>query len=476
MVSELETKEYLLGLGFNIGSRVFTTANKRVAEGKAGKFDKPTGRPKKVTLNQLLLIKDLLKKPENSFPAAQKTISHRIFDSTSSDFLTPTKVTQPCYYLEHTISILYLDYLDVGGSFKETTFRKALKKYFPYYKKACKESDLCHYCECGKKLQENLKALVNKHCLHTHTVDNCNCEFENTVNAEKIAILAALEIVKKHRNNKDIQRKAFLKQRQSLQAGEFLLVMDFKANLQLMESQRQVGRDFYNKPQRTCFGANIYFLGPEGNIVKHPYDIFSKCLNHDAHFVGSALNLIFSDQWFKDQSFKSGIFWMDGGPHFKNLELSNYFQGLKENKFSAIEWNFFVENHGKNPCDSRFSSISTWLTSWFLKSQKEIRTTTDIIEAVQAGQMCSNECRGPKKNKPMIFSTQLILKITPSINVHKLKLPGITSFYHFACVTTVSLSFFCPVAFLLFILLSFFSLFYYLSSCCLLVLFLSIIF
>jgi hypothetical protein len=70
MVSKLETKEYLLGLGFNIGSRTFATTNKRVAEGKASKFDKPPRRPKKVTLEELLRIK-VLKKPENSFQAAQ---------------------------------------------------------------------------------------------------------------------------------------------------------------------------------------------------------------------------------------------------------------------------------------------------------------------------------------------------------------------------------------------------------------------
>jgi hypothetical protein len=61
-----------------------------------------------------------------------------------------------------------------------------------------------------------------------------------------------------------------------------------------------------------------------------------------------------------DQNFKAGIFWMDGGPHFKNLELFNYFQGWKNRKiFTDVEWNFFVENHGKNPYDSRFSLISS---------------------------------------------------------------------------------------------------------------------
>jgi hypothetical protein len=126
-----------------------------------------------------------------------------------------------------------------------------------------------------------------------------------------------------------------------------------------------------------------------------------------------------------------GIFWMDGGPHFKNLELANYFQGLKDRKlFTDVEWNFFVENHGKNPCDSCFSSISSWLISWSSKSKEEIRTTQDVIKAVQAGASLSNERRGVK-GKHMIFSTQLILTVSPLSNVERLKIPGITNFYHF---------------------------------------------
>jgi hypothetical protein len=283
-----------------LDNRAFATANRRVAEGKTGKFDKPTGRPKKVTLEELLRIKELLKKPENSFQAAQKTVSHRIFDSTTSDFLISTKVIQPCYYLEYSVSVLFLDYLDLGGRLKETSFRKAVKKYFPYFKKACKETDLCHYCECGMKPQEKLQGLIDTNCLHSHTPAECFCEFEDLAfNKEKVAIKAALQLITKHRENKVAQRKAFLQQRENLKAGEFLLVMDFKANLKLIERQRQEGHDFYNKPQRTCFGANIYYLKSDGEkqrIAKHPYDFFSKCLNHDAHFVGSALDHIFSDQ------------------------------------------------------------------------------------------------------------------------------------------------------------------------------------
>jgi hypothetical protein len=158
MVSNLETKEHLLDLGFQIGSRVFAAANRRVAKGKGGMFDKPTGRPKKVTLKQLLKIKELLKQPENSFPAAQKTISHRIFDSTSHDFLTPKKVTQFCYYVEHTMGILYLDYLDLdlGGSFRETTFRlgKQLKSIFLITKKHARKVTCVTTVSMAKSLKK----------------------------------------------------------------------------------------------------------------------------------------------------------------------------------------------------------------------------------------------------------------------------------------------------------------------------------
>jgi hypothetical protein len=122
---------------------------------------------------------------------------------------------------------------------------------------------------------------------------------------------------------------------------------------------------------------------------------------------------------------------MDGGPHFKNLELANYFKELKQTRFfSEVEWNFFVENHGKNPCDCRFSSISFWMDAWSSKKDKEIRTTEDLIEAVRYGQTEANKIR-LERHKPVIFSTQLILTVNPQASVEKLTLPGISSFYHF---------------------------------------------
>jgi hypothetical protein len=123
---------------------------------------------------------------------------------------------------------LFLDYLDLGGRFKETSFRKAVKKYFPYFKKASKETDLCHYCEYKKKLQEKLQGLIDTNCLHSYTPAECFCEFEDPAfNKKKVAIKAALQLITKHKKNKVAQRKAFLQQQENLKAGEFLLVMGF---------------------------------------------------------------------------------------------------------------------------------------------------------------------------------------------------------------------------------------------------------
>ena len=206
MVSNLETKESLEKFGFQIGSRVFATANRRRREGKAGMFEKPTGRPRKVTLEELLKIRDFLKQKDVSFPAAQKTISHRIFDPSTKNFLTPKKVMQPCFYLEHSRATLYLTYRSNGGILKSTKFMEVLKRFFPQYKKAKKETDLCSYCEMGKKLQEQLEALITRNCKHKHTVDECDCVFDTALNADKLAMKGVLEVVKKHRHNKNEQR------------------------------------------------------------------------------------------------------------------------------------------------------------------------------------------------------------------------------------------------------------------------------
>jgi hypothetical protein len=79
-----------------------------------------------------------------------------------------------------------------------------------------------------------------------------------------------------------------------------------------------------------------------------------------------------------------------------NWELSKYFQGLKNDKFSAGEWNFFVENYGKNPCESLFSLISTWLTSWFLKFKGKSGLLMTLLKLFKQGKYVLINEKGQK--------------------------------------------------------------------------------
>lgn len=394
------------------------------------------GRPKKVTLEILKKVNDFLEQPENWYQAANRCVKKKVFDATSPTFRTVKAVETPVRYLEDSLDFLFFKYKESGGTLKETIFRKTLKTYFPFYKKARKETDLCSTCEMGKQIKICLDKYLDRYC--TCKKETCTCELDTEVAQKIVGLKSALAVVNTHKQLKKARREEFNQNKASIKKGEFLLVMDFKKNFTLKEKQRQEGKDYYNKPQRTCFGAIVFYYDEATNCIReHPYDIFSVCLTHDATFVRHALDTIFKDQWFKEQQFSKGYFWMDGGPHFKNYEMAHYFWqvAVKDLFKQGTEWNFFVENHGKNPCDSRFSTLSTWVSNWTSQSKNELVSEKDLVKAVQEGQFRSNSVR-PKKELP-IFSTQLIIEITPSEEVLQTKFRGIQSYYHFVCTKKV---------------------------------------
>jgi hypothetical protein len=425
LVAVGETKGTLEDFGFEMGRRVYRTAVKKAKEGKAGIFEKPTGRPSKLTLEELEKIFKILEK--DSFYSPNVTISHKIFDKNAPNFLTPKKVTEPVKFLNNSKEFLFGKYLQAGGIYKRTQFRFISGKYFPQFKIPKKVTDLCCHCESGKDIQKKYDSLYKEFC--SCDEENCTCTIPEHLREQLLSYQMSLKVVELHRKQKNAQRQSFKKQKKDLEENECLILIDFKSNILLKESQRQQGRDWFNRPQRTCFGA-VVFYQKNGVLEKHFYDIFSSNLTHDCLFVKTALDSVFKDQWFVDQSFKNAFFWMDGGKHFKNLELGNYFKNLYDDKtFTKLEWNFFIENHGKNDCDGRFATLNGFLNSYTSQEGKSINNTKELIKAVQEGQMKSNLNRLAMKEK-MMFSTQLEIEVPdPTEEVVKLKIKGITTFH-----------------------------------------------
>ena len=323
--------------------------------------------------------------------------------------------------------------IDIG----KTTFRKMCPKEI---KKARKLTDMCEYCELGKKTKAQLtKILTDFHssCLHGSSLGEMeNCLLFKNLKEDKEKIRRWQKIVdlfEKHYEAKNRQRSAFKAQVCHLKKGEVIFVLDFKENLKLNVEQVQLGRSFYNQPQRTMFEVVMIFKNDNDEIKYFYWDFFSRCLNHNAFFVKKALSKIFKHDQFLKHNFHSITFWMDNAKHFKNKELAYYFCKFFRKTFKRrvqISWNFFIEGHGKNLCDTRFSFISRLLNEYTNKKNKKLKTTKDIVSAIQSEISKINEIK-TLKNKNFELSEQIILNFKFPSSKFVYNFEGISNFYHF---------------------------------------------
>jgi hypothetical protein len=81
---------------------------------------------------------------------------------------------------------------------------------------------------------------------------------------EKIRRLQKIvELFEKHYEAKTQQRSAFKAQGMSFKKDKAIFVLDFKENSKLNVEQVQLGRSFYNQPQRTMFEVVMIFKNDE---------------------------------------------------------------------------------------------------------------------------------------------------------------------------------------------------------------------
>jgi hypothetical protein len=187
--------------------------------------------------------------------------------------------------------------------------------------------------------------------------------------------------------------------------------MDFKENIKLGGSAREVSQVFYQKSQRTVFAITV--------ITKdkfHIFDFVSEDLIHDAQFVQKCINkLIFSPE-FHNLKIKQIGFWSDGGKHFRNGENVNYYMELFEQKqFELISFNFFIEYHGKSYCDSHFSVISRIVSDYEL-NEGQIQNTDHLIQILKDKFLQNSKTKKTKLNQNIT-----IFKIDPFERKNQIK-------------------------------------------------------
>jgi len=164
----------------------------------------------------------------------------------------------------------------------------------------------------------------------------------------------------KHREAALTQREKFKSELEDLKAHpeRGIVIIDFKENVRFWKSKEQDADSFRNNLISTIFNASV-FLFRDGNIQAHNWTFCSNNLTHDSFFVKGALRQMFQTKEFKQLQIQSISFWMDGGPHFRSHEFNCFFLDLFRSKeFNEVNWNHFIEYHGKNYCDSHFSVVS----------------------------------------------------------------------------------------------------------------------
>ena len=329
-----------------------------------------------------------------------------------------------------------------GETLCETTWRKIVKG-FKIFKKARKQTDMCEICANGKKILSQLAKLEREHpgitsdplALEVNSLSDAsqNSEFEEHLLIKVQGLLREKNFYENHVSGKNLQREAFNKEvddlKQNLAGDKAVVILDFKQNVTLNGGPVELSYQFFEKTQQTVLGFVVLTHGDNGSVKKTYVNFVSSVLNHDALFVSDCMKKLVALPEFS--SVKTVSFWTDTGPHFRCGEFAHcVFDTLFSiTSLTKVSWNLFLEKHGKNMCDSHFSSLSKWLESAELESH--IETTDDLISAWKR-QIEKDNFVLRKKGK--VELDVKFLTITRSVRPKSkkvIKIPTIKSFYSF---------------------------------------------
>ena len=145
------------------------------------------------------------------------------------------------------------------------------------YKKPTKKTDVCPVCERAESLLKKTKSNLPQNLI-----------------AEYLEEYKAYEqhyLVAQH------QREVFNYQKNNLEEGSCIIVLDFKQNIKLRGSKVETSRDFYRKTEVTVLGFCIYYK-TNGETYKHHVNYISKNLSHDSFFTKKAIYNLLQNEFF----------------------------------------------------------------------------------------------------------------------------------------------------------------------------------
>ncbi len=117
-------------------------------------------------------------------------------------------------------------------------------------------------------------------------------------------------------------------------------------------------------------------------IIREYHNYMSTVLNHDTQYICECLLELLAIPMFS--SFNNLHFWMDVSPHhFHTHEMTHTMISLSA-LYDHVSWNYFVEYHGKNICDSHFALLSKFLSAYEQRSVVPLSSLDDLLRMFKA--------------------------------------------------------------------------------------------
>lgn len=281
---------------------------------------------------------------------------------------TSAAITEPVFFRQCTVKEAYIRFMNRYPNIKckRTTFHK----YKPLnVKKPRSKQDCCPIC---KEAKVYLPILQASHSSKLTQAD-----------------LKAKKAYEDHLKVHAAQTRAYDSMLDLIQEGQAVMVMDFKANISLGKGPEEDSHVFFSAPQRTVFGAVVFFRKND-IIYKVNFTLISQVLVHDSRTLREMLRRhILCHGVFKHFGAKIINVWMDNAPqHFRNFETMATFADLSEEFGVKINVNFFAEYHGKSECDRHFGLISRIYTEKTRYGTcKDVHTTEDFLSMYKSAIM-----------------------------------------------------------------------------------------
>ena len=175
----------------------------------------------------------------------------------------------------------------------------------------------------------------------------------------------------------------------------------------------------------------MYFNQKLNKIKTANVDFFSDIISKDAFFVKDCLRRLLKNIYQLCPGLaevKRIFFWTDVGQHFRCEEVAHFFIVDVPREFHVtINWDTFVECHGKSTVDSHFGVLSQWIEDF--TDKKKIATITDLVKTLEDKVRRTNKYQSASKKT--IYKFFIYEQHGRPTTFNSLSIQNIKRYYHF---------------------------------------------